>query len=505
MSETEGLVSRLRDLMGQDPQAGAIEFNDGWVSWDEMAAAIARMDDVLHTAGLGRDAPIGMLLRNRPAHLCAALGVLLSQRCVLTINPFQSPESLGSGLAQLRAPVLVMDAQEWALPSVQAAAGGALVLLIGQREGTITIEPVPGFEVITLEDSYPAQPGVGILMLSSGTTGVPKRVPLPFASFERSIMGAAFYESGDGGAVKVKRTVAFLFMPLVHIGGLWVAVLNLASGRPVVLFEKFAVPVFERAMLRHRPKLVSLPPSAIHMVYEADVPKSSLESLIAIRAGSAPLDPGFAERFEQRYGVPILDAYGATEFAGGVAGWTWPDYQQWGKAKRGSVGRANKGVSLRVVDRDSGEPLPAGQLGLLEVRAAQLGSADWVRTTDLAELDEDGFLFIRGRADDAIIRGGFKVLPTAVADVLRRHPAIFDACVVGLPDDRLGAVPVAAVEIRPGHAAPTESELIGFLREQLVAYQVPVRLLVVEQLPRTPSMKVSQPEVRRLFTAPASI
>lgn len=499
MSEAEGLVSRLRDLMGQDPQAGAIESGGGWVSWGAMAAAIDRMDTVLGAAGLGRAAPVGMLLRNRPAHLCAALAVLLSQRCVLTINPFQSAEALGAGLAQLRAPVLVMEEQDWALPRVKAAAAGAMVLLIGQQGAAITIEPVPGFKAPTLADAYPAQPGVGILMLSSGTTGVPKRVPLPFASFERSIMGAAFYESGDGGPVKVKRTVAFLCMPLVHIGGLWVAVLNLVSGRPVVLFEKFSVPVFEDAMLRHRPKLVSLPPAAIRMIYDANVPKSSLESLIAIRAGSAPLDPAFAELFEQRYRLPILDAYGATEFAGGVAGWTWPDHQQWGKAKRGSVGRANKGVSLRVVDRDTGAPLPAGQVGLLEVRAAQLGSGDWMRTTDLAELDADGFLYIRGRADDAIIRGGFKVLPNAVADVLRRHPAIFDACVVGLPDERLGAVPVAAVEVRSGHALPTEAELIGFLREQLVAYQVPVRLLIVEQLPRTPSMKVSQPEVRRLF------
>ena len=223
-----------------------------------------------------------------------------------------------------------------------------------------------------------------------------------------------------------------------------------------------------------------------------------------LSGGSGPRDREFAHRFKQRYGVPILDAYGATEFAGGVAGWTWPDWQRHGQHKRGSVGKANQGVQLRIVDESSGADLPAGKVGLLEVRARQLGHDDWVRTTDLAELDADGFLYIRGRSDDAIIRGGFKVLPAEVAEQLKRHPAVFDACVVGLPDERLGAVPAAAVELRSGVAAPTEAELLAMLRAELVSYQIPVRIAIVEALPRTPSMKISQPEVKALLAQAAS-
>jgi long-chain acyl-CoA synthetase len=138
---------------------------------------------------------------------------------------------------------------------------------------------------------------------------------------------------------------------------------------------------------------------------------------------------------------------------------------------------------------------------LLEVKAPNQSGPDWVRTNDLAEIDADGFLFLRGRADDAIARGGFKVLPADIARVLLQHPAVQDAGVVGLPDPRLGAVPAAAVELRPGTSV-TEAQLLSFLRERLVAYQIPTQVKVVAELPRTPSLKVSQPMLRELFLPP---
>jgi acyl-CoA synthetase (AMP-forming)/AMP-acid ligase II len=139
--------------------------------------------------------------------------------------------------------------------------------------------------------------------------------------------------------------------------------------------------------------------------------------------------------------------------------------------------------------------MPTGAQGQIEVRTR---GGEWVRTTDLGRLDEDGFLYVDGRADDAIIRGGFKISPADVVDALRSHPAVRDAGVTGLPDARLGAVPVAAVELAAG-AEVEPDELLVFLRQRLTRYQVPARLLVVDELPRTPSLKVSQPALRELF------
>ena len=159
----------------------------------------------------------------------------------------------------------------------------------------------------------------------------------------------------------------------------------------------------------------------------------------------------------------MLTSYAATEFGGGVAGWTLADYQKHWRDKRGSVGRASLGAQLRVVD-DSGTPLGPDQPGLLEVKPGQLGpAADWMRTTDMARIDADGFLWILGRADQAIIRGGFKVMPDDVRTALESHPAVQGAAVVGRPDDRLGETPVAMVELRDAstdrHAGRLSCEL----------------------------------------------
>ena len=166
----------------------------------------------------------------------------------------------------------------------------------------------------------------------------------------------------------------------------------------------------------------------------------------------------------------MLGTYGATEFAGAIAGWTLKDKKQWGPRKRGSVGRAHHGIELRIVDPDTGDVLPAGQTGLLEARGRQLPAADgaWLRTTDLATIDDDRFLFIRGRADDAINRGGFKIPPSVIEDALAAHPAVDEASAVALPDARLGQVPAAAVTLL---SPATEEELMRVPGQQ--ADQVP--------------------------------
>jgi acyl-coenzyme A synthetase/AMP-(fatty) acid ligase len=219
------------------------------------------------------------------------------------------------------------------------------------------------------------------------------------------------------------------------------------------------------------------------------------------RTATAPLDPSLADQFYELYGVPVLQNYGATEFAGGVAGWTLSDFKEYGADRRGSVGRMNPGVEGRVVDPETGEPLPYGEKGLLELRAKHLGDGkNWVRTTDLARMDAEQFLWILGRADNAIIRGGFKIIPDDVVKAIESHPDVLEACVVALPDARLGEVPAAGYRVRSGHSL-TEAALRTYLREKLTAYQVPAKLLALDEFPRTPSMKPSQPELKKLLAA----
>jgi acyl-coenzyme A synthetase/AMP-(fatty) acid ligase len=324
-------------------------------------------------------------------------------------------------------------------------------------------------------------------------------------NFERSLEGAAAYEKSRqvGEPPKLRPGVQIVSAPLAHIAGIFGLMNNLLAGRKVCLLERFTVEGFRDAVVRHRPKVAGAPPAALRMLLDANIPKEDFASLAAYRTGAAPLDPALADEFYARYGVPVLQNYGATEFAGGVAGWAMEDFKQHWATKRGAVGRLNPGVEGRVADPDSGEALTPGSEGLLELRGANIADgASWVRTTDLAVLDADGFLWIKGRHDGAIIRGGFKILPDDILGALHEHPAVREAAVTGIADRRLGQTPVAAWIARAGVEAPSEGELREWLKGRLLPYQVPVQIRQVDELPRTPSLKVSMPALRALFEAP---
>jgi acyl-coenzyme A synthetase/AMP-(fatty) acid ligase len=291
---------------------------------------------------------------------------------------------------------------------------------------------------------------------------------------------------------------AFLYYPLGNISGISSVLPALLRGHRVVLAERFSVDAWRRHLRLYRPERASLPPAGFQMVLDAGVPPGELGFLRSIASGAAPLDPGIQRAFTARYNVPVLLSYGATEFGGPVTSMTPELHAQWGDSKLGSVGRPIAGAQLRVVHPETGEPLGDDQEGLLEVIAPRIGP-DWIRTADLAVIDADGFLYPRGRADGAIMRGGFKLLPETIERALLLHPAVSAVAVVGLPDARLGQVPVAAVQLKPGSRVPADGELEGHLREHVYATHIPVAFRVVDELPRTASFKVDARAVRALF------
>jgi long-chain acyl-CoA synthetase len=335
-----------------------------------------------------------------------------------------------------------------------------------------------------------------VRMLTSGTTGAPKRVDLGYEMLERVLVGAKHYESSRDETIRLRRGVAIVNSPLVHLGGLFRVLQCVADGRSFSLLERFSVDTWVEAVRRHRPATASLVPAALRMVLEADLDPDDLSSLRSVVSGTAPLDPDDADAFTARYGVPVLVSYAATEFGGGVAGWNIEDHRTYWSSKRGSVGRAHAGCELRVVEPSTGTVLEPDQEGLLEVKASQLDRDDWVRTTDIARIDSDGFVYILGRADQAIIRGGFKIRPEDVRAALERHPAVRGAAVVARTDERLGAVPVAMVELRADTGAGvTSDELLSYAAQVLARYELPAELRVVDALPRTDSGKVDLAEV----------
>jgi long-chain acyl-CoA synthetase len=490
-------MTSLHDALGRlwtgDDRADMLQQDGKWVRWGEVRSLAERIDRELGAAGCDAGGRVAVVLGNRMESVAALIAIFRGERILVTVSPLQPPERLSADLAATGASYVLAPGKLWAeTVFVEAVVDlGAAGWSVDGDEVVLRVEA-------TCEPRA-GDPAVAIEMLTSGTTGAPKRIPLTRKQLEAAL--AAALRHNDRPEVRDKPpfagAVGLVTIPIVHIGGLWALLQSLVAARRFVLLERFTLAGWHAAVKEHKPILTGLPPAAIRAVLDSAIPSEDLSTIRAINAGTAPVDPALVDDFYARYGIPILIIYGATEFSGAVAGWTVPDFLARWHDKKGSVGRPFPGVGLQVVD-DDGVVLALGRSGRLQVASPQVGgSADrWVTTSDVAHIDEDGFLYIDGRADDVIVRGGFKIAPETVVQALRGHDAVADAAVAGMPDQRLGQIPVAAVELRAA-AVATPDELRAHCRSLLTAYEVPAEIYVVDELPRGAALKVD----RRRLTA----
>jgi acyl-CoA synthetase (AMP-forming)/AMP-acid ligase II len=471
-----------------------IDFEGRWYSGDDITEYADAIASVLRNAGVRDGAPVGLVVRNRLPHAAAIIGFLAAGRPVSMIYSFQSPESIGRDIEKLELSAIVADREDWTDDVITAAkragSAGVAISLTAPFVGA-----VEGLEHCDGSRSHAeVEPGVALQILTSGTTGPPKRQDIKTAVLERTVFSVTSGEKAPPGAPP-----EFAYW---QFGGIGVCqlVAGMHNSRRIVMLERFTVDGFVNAIKTHRIRRSGVQPAVIRMLLDADVPKEDLASLDFLISASGPLDPETRDEFEKHFEIPVRLAYGATEFAGSLCAWTPDDVGRFGDSKRNSVGRPLPDAQVRVVDPDTGAEVPAGAQGLLEAKVAAI-SPDWIRTTDIASIDADGFVTLHGRADGAINRGGFKILPETVRRVLISHPAVRDACVVGVPDKRLGQLPFAAIEAMPGMPAPLVDELKELVRQSLPVYNVPVAFAVVDELPRNPALKVSLPAVVALYNA----
>jgi len=360
-------------------------------------------------------------------------------------------------------------------------------------------------------DGIEAQPdpasyadGVAFVVWTSGTTGDPKPILHTHDGYYELLDRVLTPLRGGGGS---ERPPAPNLVPvaLALNAGIYNLLFGLRAGAPIVVLGRFETGRFAEVVHRFQIRSTVLPPAAIAMLSDDDT-ITDLAPLRYVRSITAPLSPLQARRFADRFGVTVLNGYGQAEL-GEVVGWTAADARAHPE-KLGAVGRPHPGVQLRVVD-EHGVAVADGTVGELCVRPPRFGVGDaddprrlladrltddgFVRTGDLARIDEDGFVWIEGRTGDVINRGGNKVFPEHVEEVLRLAPGVRDAAVVGVPDDRLGQVPVAFLV---GDDVDDE-QLDRLCREHLVPYKVPVAYHRVDALPRNAAGKVRRSELAR--------
>jgi acyl-coenzyme A synthetase/AMP-(fatty) acid ligase len=436
---------------------------------------------------------VGLVARNDPLVAAGIMELLISRRPIWILNPLSADAQLADEM--LRAPTgsFVALARDWARPSMtEVRPGLGMTIELDTRDVRLGAARPP-------ESSSPPGPGTAAVLQTSGTTGPPKRVELAAAPQWASLGGVSPDIRGDSQQeLRLRRGTVPLTLPLAHVGGLFGLLFPWVNGRRVALLDKFAPHAWAKIIKDHEVLTSGLVPAAMRMVLDAQIPPADLASLRSVRAGTAPVDPELVEEFENRYRVPVITAYGATEFGGGVASMTLQDLRRFDGSKRGSVGRPHAGVQLRIVGQDGEGQLPPGEVGRLYVKQ---GTGDWVMTNDLARLDEDGFLFIEGRVDDVINRGGFKVSLREIEQELRALPDVADAAAIGLADRMLGQVPAAAVVLRDG-ARTSGEELCEALKATMTRYKVPTAVVIVDQIPRNVSMKVDSQALAKLLRDP---
>jgi acyl-CoA synthetase (AMP-forming)/AMP-acid ligase II len=345
----------------------------------------------------------------------------------------------------------------------------------------------------------PAPPGAAVVMASSGTTGRPKIIALTEAQLlhtARAVVAHHRLGPDDRG---------YCPLPLFHINALVVGVLStLVAGSSLVIDRRFSRRTLWSTVATHDVTWVNAVPAIIALLAEAPAPDPAVARRVRfVRSASAPLAPAVRARFEAHCGIGVLETYGMTEAASQITA----NPIEAADRRPGSVGRPVD-VELRVV-RGDGTPLPPGQVGEVEIRGPAVASTPpgrWLATADLGRLDADGFLYLAGRADDVINRGGEKVYPGDVEAVLLADPRVAAAAVVGRAHPVFGDEPVAFVVPGAGRVDRPRlaAELALRCQSTLSRFKVPAQISVVDALPAGPTGKVRRRDVRRTLVQRSS-
>jgi long-chain acyl-CoA synthetase len=349
-----------------------------------------------------------------------------------------------------------------------------------------------------------------MVMLTSGSTGKPKGVVLTHDNAWASLRATASAFRSETGPTPLptsRKPPNLIANPLSHTAGAIRLLFAIYVGRSIALLRKFDGVAAKRLIDRHGIDHLTINPTMMRVLLDQLGADEDLGRVRYASSGTAPLPDALREEFEQRFGIPVLQAYGQTEAFGGVAVESVKDVLA-GRRRPGSVGKALPGVELRVVD-ESDADVPAGVTGEVVVRtrsatpgyvgAAEKSPVDadgWLHTGDRGQLDADGYLYITGRIKNIIICGGFNIIPEELEAVLARHERVRDAAVMGIPDQRLGEIPVALVE-----SDADADDVLAYAATGLAPYKRPRRLFVVDQLPRVANGKLDRPAAVRLARA----
>jgi long-chain acyl-CoA synthetase len=488
------LASVLTDSAQRDPDHVALKLDDMEVSYGLLDEGSARLAAVLADRGLEPGDRVGIMLPNVPYFGVCYYGVLRAGGVVVPMNVLLKRREVAFYLGDSGAKLIFAweGFAEDAKAGADEAGAECIVVKPGEFEEMLAgVEPRR--EVVDRDPDDTA-----VILYTSGTTGTPKGAELTHQNLTRNCqITRDMFGIGD-------EVVTLGALPLFHSFGQTCSMnATIASGGTLSLIPRFdpgkALEIMERDKVNLFQGVPTMYSALLHHEGHEKFDTATLE--LCVSGGSAmPVE--LMRGFEDAFHCKILEGYGLSE-SSPVASFNRPDRER----KPGSIGIPIEGVEMKVVD-DEGNDLPQGEVGEIVIRGHNVMKGywnkpeetgdtlvdGWLHTGDMAKIDEDGYFFIVDRKKDLIIRGGYNVYPREIEEVLYEHPAVREAAVIGVKDDKLGEEVGAAVALKDGEDASAQ-ELRDFVKEQVAAYKYPRRVWFVDELPKGPTGKILKREI----------
>jgi acyl-CoA synthetase (AMP-forming)/AMP-acid ligase II len=503
----ETLSDKVRKLAATRPDLVLVRAGDVSMTSRELDSHADQVANGLRQEGLAREARIAILSKNTPVFYELLLGAARAEVVLVPINYRLSAREVLFILDDAGVDILFVSS-EFEPVFRQIATSVKTV------KKFIVIDAAHGYrEWLHRQDDAVSQPpvvidAVSVQMYTSGTTGTPKGVLLTHANIVAALQSAAV-----AWGPWHDRDVLLVCMPQYHIGASIWGIMGLWLGVPGVLAREFVPAEALRLVQAHRITKAQLAAVMMRMMLDdpsaAETDLSSLE-LIIYGASPAPLE--LIRRARAEFGCGIGQGYGMTETAGSLTYLDPRDHEEEFGDRLKSAGRPVDGVELRIVD-SLGATLPAGSIGEVTCRSAQVAAGywklpdataeslrdGWFHTGDVGRIDSDGYLYICDRIKDLIVSGGENIYPAEVEAALSAHPAVQDVAVIGVPDKRWGESPKAIVVLK-ANATVSSDNLIEFVRVRLAHYKAPKTVEFVASLPRNASGKVLKRDLRKAYS-----
>jgi acyl-CoA synthetase (AMP-forming)/AMP-acid ligase II len=471
----------LDAALAGDPVRAALIVGKRTISYRELAVAVEQCAACLAAHGVAGKR-VAVVDHGSLLSIATVLGAARIGAAAALMNPALAPPELRMLLTNAACAEVAVAGEAYAARLREAGASKALTAADLLSEGRISAPPAA--EQVDDRD--------GLVLFTSGTTGLPKAIGIGHRQLSTRITGFALPFRAEA-----TPTVSMMCVPIFHVGGALGMLGSLYAGNTSVVQDRFDAGEWLRLVQAHRVSNAFLVPTMLQRILDhPDFGGTDLTSLDAIAYGAAAAPVALVRRAMAALPhVAFANVFGQTETLGAYTTLLPDDHRDPNRV--GSVGRPLPGVEVRVVDPYTGTDVEPGAVGELWVNTGQSVSVGWLRTGDLARQDSAGYIYPSGRLTDTINRGGEKFGPIEVEEAMRTHPAVNDVAVAGIADEEMGhRVGAAVVARRP----VTLDELRSHCRELIAYFKLPERLLIVDHLPYSDTGKVDRRQLAALIT-----